>query len=165
MQATSSRLSLPLIVAVLSLAACAHSRRPGTEVPPSEYTGPAPIDPRAGTAAIRVRYEGVLPCADCTGIQTELMLLANGTYVMHETYQGKSGDGRETRGHYAMTIGTPSSPDATVFQLTPDEGDDVRAFISVEEGQALRMLDKDKEELPSPPNATLRLSGGAPLQP
>jgi heat shock protein HslJ/uncharacterized lipoprotein NlpE involved in copper resistance len=33
-------------------------------------------------------YEGVLPCADCTGIETRINLWEDGVYHMHETYLG-----------------------------------------------------------------------------
>lgn len=36
------------------------------------------------------RYEGVLPCASCMGLKTELTLEKGGTYRMSETYLGKS---------------------------------------------------------------------------
>lgn len=39
-------------------------------------------------------YEGVLPCADCEGIQTRLMLSADGHYQLSETYLGS---GEKTR--------------------------------------------------------------------
>lgn len=35
-------------------------------------------------------YFGVLPCASCPGINTHLDLLANGSYLLSETYQGKA---------------------------------------------------------------------------
>lgn len=38
-------------------------------------------------------YKGVLPCADCEGIQTELTLNKDHTFELKETYLGK-GDGK-----------------------------------------------------------------------
>ncbi len=35
-------------------------------------------------------YAGKLPCADCQGIQTELKLTADKTYLLSQTYLGKS---------------------------------------------------------------------------
>lgn len=41
-------------------------------------------------------YKGVLPCADCEGIKTELVLNADKTYELTEAYLGK-GDGKATK--------------------------------------------------------------------
>ena len=38
-------------------------------------------------------YKGILPCADCEGIKTELELNSDKTYEIKETYLGK-GDGK-----------------------------------------------------------------------
>lgn len=35
-------------------------------------------------------YKGVLPCADCEGIETELMLHKDSTYMLRQTYLGKT---------------------------------------------------------------------------
>lgn len=38
-------------------------------------------------------YQGILPCADCGGIETSLFLNEDGTFVLQEKYlQGKEGD-------------------------------------------------------------------------
>lgn len=163
MPSISSRhpLVLPL-VAALSLAACAHSQQPAE---PSNSSDVAPTG-RGGmaTTAIRARYEGVLPCADCSGIQTELMLLADGSYVMRQTYQGKGDTAYEMRGRYNTNTGTPAAPNATVYRLTPENGDD-RLFVSANGGQELRLLDQNKQEIASQNPHTLKLTGGSPVEP
>jgi len=35
-------------------------------------------------------YRGVLPCADCEGIETEIKINADLTYVISSTYLGKN---------------------------------------------------------------------------
>lgn len=35
-------------------------------------------------------YKGVLPCADCEGIETELMLHKDSTFMLRQTYLGKA---------------------------------------------------------------------------
>lgn len=37
-------------------------------------------------------YTGILPCADCSGIETILDIKADGNYTLDETYQGKKMD-------------------------------------------------------------------------
>jgi len=39
-------------------------------------------------------YKGTLPCADCSGIETELKISDDMKYTLKQTYQGK-GDGKE----------------------------------------------------------------------
>jgi uncharacterized lipoprotein NlpE involved in copper resistance len=36
-------------------------------------------------------YKGVLPCADCAGIETEITLFKDQTYTIKRKYQGKKG--------------------------------------------------------------------------
>ncbi len=38
-------------------------------------------------------FTGLLPCADCSGIDTKLTVNADGTFVMESVYKGK-GDGK-----------------------------------------------------------------------
>lgn len=42
--------------------------------------------------AMQQSYKGVLPCADCGGIETSLFLQQDGTYILSEVYQVKPKD-------------------------------------------------------------------------
>lgn len=42
-------------------------------------------------------YKGTLPCADCSGIETEITL-SNDTYTLKTTYLGKEGNSFEKKG-------------------------------------------------------------------
>ncbi|WP_088328361.1 copper resistance protein NlpE N-terminal domain-containing protein [Lacimicrobium sp. SS2-24] len=63
-------------------------------------------------------YEGVLPCADCEGIQTRLMLSANGNYQLSETYLGEDRRDFQSKGEFEWLddglrirlLGRPSAP-------------------------------------------------------
>lgn len=46
------------------------------------------------------KYRGVLPCADCEGIQTEITLNKNGTYEIARMYEGKSTEVFLEKGSY-----------------------------------------------------------------
>ena len=56
------------------------------------------------------KYTGKLPCADCEGIQTELELKDDKTYVLQETYIGGKSDGKplETKGTFTFDQKNPS---------------------------------------------------------
>ncbi|MGF1686548.1 copper resistance protein NlpE [Photobacterium japonica] len=45
-------------------------------------------------------YTGILPCASCEGIKTEVVLHKNGTYTLTELYLGEAGDAFEYEGTF-----------------------------------------------------------------
>jgi uncharacterized lipoprotein NlpE involved in copper resistance len=45
-------------------------------------------------------YQGILPCADCEGIQTEILLNPDQTYTKSETYLGKGENAFVTEGKF-----------------------------------------------------------------
>ena len=47
-------------------------------------------------------YKGLLPCADCEGIETELELKANNTYELSEEYLGKQGNEFKAKGTFSF---------------------------------------------------------------
>lgn len=69
----------------VSISSAIPERKSATVVPSADtsHTPENSLD-WAGT------YAGKLPCADCQGIQTELMLSGNKTYKLKQTYEGKS---------------------------------------------------------------------------
>lgn len=79
-------------------------------------------------------YQGVLPCADCSGLDTSLFLDEDGTFVMQETYQG-SKNGDQTFASYGQWART-----ADKLVLTSANGDK-RFFRPL--GKDLQMLDQN----------------------
>lgn len=78
-------------------------------------------------------YTGVIPCADCSGIETTLELRADGTYRLTEVYLEKK-DGRfESSGKFEW--------DAANACISLGEGEELTSYIV--EGDHLVMLDKD----------------------
>ncbi|MCU4419278.1 copper resistance protein NlpE [Acinetobacter bereziniae] len=49
-------------------------------------------------------YTGLLPCADCSGIKTKLILKSDHTYELIEEYEGVKGEGKEfkTQGSFSF---------------------------------------------------------------
>jgi copper homeostasis protein (lipoprotein) len=47
------------------------------------------------------KYKGILPCADCGGIETEIILSKNNSYVKHTKYLGKDGRVFGMKGFYS----------------------------------------------------------------
>ena len=84
-------------------------------------------------------YKGVLPCADCESIETELELNSDKTYEIKETYLGK-GDGKpfESKGSFQF-----DSKNLSVIEL--DQAGDGRKYF-VAEGY-LKALDLEGNEI------------------
>ncbi|MCH7328199.1 copper resistance protein NlpE [Acinetobacter modestus] len=84
-------------------------------------------------------YKGILPCADCEGIKTELELNLDKTYEIKETYLGK-GDGKpfESKGSFQF-----DSKNSSIIEL--DKAGDSRKYF-VAEGY-LKALDMDGKEI------------------
>lgn len=84
-------------------------------------------------------YKGILPCADCEGIKTELELNSDKTYEIKETYLGK-GDGKpfESKGSFQF-----DSKNLSIIEL--DKAGDSRKYF-VAEGY-LKALDMDGKEI------------------
>jgi len=78
-------------------------------------------------------YQGVLPCADCGGLETALFLDEDGTFVLQETYRGTK-DGDQTFADYGKWART-----ADKLVLTDSNGEK-RYFRPM--GKSLEMLDR-----------------------
>ncbi|MGR5063631.1 copper resistance protein NlpE [Photobacterium sp. DNB22_13_2] len=64
-------------------------------------------------------YTGILPCADCEGIKTELVVKKDGTFILTEVYLGKEGSAFEYEGSFnwntaGNTIALPGAGDDAV---------------------------------------------------
>jgi copper homeostasis protein (lipoprotein) len=100
------KLLLAVMASTLAIAACkpqapAESGMPAADTAPAAAE-PAPVaaESARATSATDVPFDvkgfagtfsGTLPCADCPGIDTTVTLKPDGTYAVHEVYQGKPG--------------------------------------------------------------------------
>ncbi|AXF60488.1 copper homeostasis/adhesion lipoprotein NlpE [Leclercia sp. W6] len=90
-------------------------------------------------------WRGVLPCADCEGIETSLFLEKDGTWVMNQHYQGaKAPSSFASYGSWARTA------DKLVLTDTQGEKHYFRA-----KGEGLEMLDREGNPIESQFNYTL----------
>lgn len=138
--------------AILVLAGCGKPAGKATDHAIAVTTVPA-SQVAAKTAApgeepLVLRFAGDLPCADCPGIRTELVLTrkgkgwAEGTYSLTETYLER-GPARVTTGDWTTLRGDAVDPDATVYQLNPDRTEAQRNFLRVGDDLELKVLDRD----------------------
>jgi copper homeostasis protein (lipoprotein) len=148
-------------MAALALNACGKPADKATDHAIPVTLAPASAVARPGEEPMVLRYEGVLPCADCPGIRTELTLTrkakgwAEGSYSLRETYLERGGP-RVTTGDWTTLRGDAVDPDATVYQLDPDKTEGQRNFLRVGDDLELKALDKDMKRWPSGLPDTLR---------
>ncbi|MGL5454866.1 MAG: envelope stress response activation lipoprotein NlpE [Citrobacter telavivensis] len=91
-------------------------------------------------------WRGILPCADCEGIETSLFLEKDGTWVMNERYQGV----REEPSSFASYGTWTRTADKLV--LTDSQGE--KSYYRAK-GEALEMLDREGNPIESQFNYTL----------
>ena len=91
-------------------------------------------------------WRGVLPCADCEGIDTSLFLEKDGTWVMNEHYQGA----RREPSSFASYGTWERTADKLVLTNSKGEKSYFRA-----KGDKLEMLDRNGSPIQSPLNYTL----------
>ncbi|MBN6044268.1 envelope stress response activation lipoprotein NlpE [Citrobacter sp. ku-bf4] len=91
-------------------------------------------------------WRGILPCADCEGIETSLFLEKDGTWVMNERYQGV----REEPSSFASYGTWARTADKLV--LTDSQGE--KSYYRAK-GDALEMLDREGNPIESQLNYTL----------
>lgn len=117
-------------------------------------------------------FAGILPCADCAGILTELHLYAEQPsgraerYELTEAYLGaRDGTGSSigTTGPWAVLRGSAVDKDAKVIQLEIGPRDARRNFLEIGDDE-LRLLDRNQREIFSTaPHSLYRVSELPPL--
>jgi copper homeostasis protein (lipoprotein) len=111
-------------------------------------------------------FAGVLPCADCAGILTELRLFSEQPsghptrYELTETYLGArdGGGSLSTTNRWALLRGTASDADAAVVQLDLGRVDARKNFVRAGDDE-LRLIDRNLKEIPPAlPHSLYRVS-------
>lgn len=144
---------LALTLALL-MAACSPPVAKAPPPPPPAATAPAP-------EAMIMSFSGLLPCADCPGLKTELTLTrdapysGDGTYRLVETYLERGAPFTST-GVWGTLRGDAIDPDATVYELNPEKAEGRRHFKRVGNDEALKVLDGDMKPLPDSLPSTLK---------
>lgn len=114
-------------------------------------------------------FAGILPCADCAGILTELRLYAERPsgrpthYELTETYLGARDGDRSigTAGPWTNLRGSADDRDATVVQIDLGRVDARKNFLRVGNDE-LRLLDRNRKEILSAASHSLHLVSELP---
>jgi copper homeostasis protein (lipoprotein) len=114
-------------------------------------------------------YRGVLPCADCPGIDTTVRLFAaadgaqdHGSYLIRRTYQERKSSYAET-GSWTLEKGTPGDASAAVYVLKPKTGSGVTNFLQVSANE-IKQLDNDRKPFAGTVNFSLKRVGANAAQ-
>jgi uncharacterized lipoprotein NlpE involved in copper resistance len=109
-------------------------------------------------------YHGVLPCADCPGIDTTVRLFAaadgaegHGQYLIKRTYQERKSSYTEA-GTWTLEKGTPNDASASVYVLKPKTGSGVTNFLRVSNAE-IKQLDNDRKPFTGNVNFSLKRTG------
>lgn len=147
-----------LIPVVLILALLGACRQQAGDAGPHAHEAVAPV----ADAVHERRWHAVLPCADCEGIDTELLLIQQGEqreYVLTESYLGVEDEGDTVfhrQGSWAVSHGLGDDPGAVVYTLDAEDAARRRAFVRLADGR-LEMLDRAGGRIDSRLDYTLRL--------
>jgi len=150
-------------LAALALSACnkpaeapaapADAPKAAEPAAPAEPT-PAPVAEAApaafDAAAFAGTFSGTLPCADCSGIDTQLQLKADGSYALDESYQGKKdgnfkGDGTWTAEENGKRV-----------RLDPNSKTEQDRLFEIASKDEIRMLDTEGKAIDSQLNYSLK---------
>lgn len=102
------------------------------------------------------KYIGILPCASCEGIETELILY-NDSYELKEVYIGDEGSVPSVeKGKLAVERGFENDKDATLYILNPDKPVFRNYYVSFTGNNNLIKLDRDMKIIGSDDNYSLK---------
>jgi len=124
-------------------AACKEKPQAPQNLPP---TAEQALSAYAGT------YNGILPCADCSGIDTELTLNLDGTFTLIEFYLSQESDLYLTEGTWKLS----NDFDHAVLIPAPEGGRRQQHLYYKLRGIDLDKLDMQAKPIESNLNYTLR---------
>lgn len=110
-------------------------------------------------------YKGMLPCADCSGLDTELRLYAKGKFDTTDTFFLRTRtylatrDGNRTytdRGEWFVLKGDAVNPDATVYQFIVDKPEQSEYLLL--QGNTLKPLDNQLKPIELPADSRINLT-------
>lgn len=107
----------------------------------------------------RTTYSGTLPCGDCSGIETTLVLYQNEdkqptTYKMTSIYTGKNVDPLVENGKWTIESGQGAYHSETIYKLSSEAGSEQNFILS---NDSLQLLDGSGNRLPGSLPSTLEL--------
>jgi uncharacterized lipoprotein NlpE involved in copper resistance len=156
-------LAIAIALATLSIAGCKREAAapPAVAAAPAEeiksaviseidHGSPASAAPAFDIKAFAGLYAGLLPCADCPGIDTSIAFTPEGTYSMSETYQADGGGSFVSKGTWTVR------EDGKTVLLDPEDKEERDRWYEVVSANELRTLDRDGKAIDSKLDYSLR---------
>ncbi|GAA5075855.1 copper resistance protein NlpE [Lysobacter panacisoli] len=138
----------------LALVACKPQTpaEPATSATPATEAAPATPAPAADAATAAAPFDakafagtfaGTLPCADCPGIDTRIVLAADGTYTLTETYQDRPAPPNKGDGTWTV------EESDTRLRLDPNSKSDNDRLFAILSKDEIRQLDQQGKAIES----------------
>ena len=122
-------------------AAPAAAETPAAPVPDAvtavvNHASPASDNPDFDVKAFAGTYAGILPCADCPGIDSTIAFTPEGSYTLSETYQDADKSSFLSKGTWSLR------GDGKAIQLDPEDKDEFDRAFAIVSPTELRALDQ-----------------------
>lgn len=149
------------------LAGCQKKEAPAPKPAAQETQSVAQTTPATDTLIVEKVYEGILPCADCSGIKTQVKVnrkegdTAASVFEMTQTYMGKEPNHVfVTKGNYALQRGLDDDSNATVYIFNPEKSKDEQGYYAIysNDPNTMYVLDRDMKKNRSDLNYALKLT-------
>ncbi|MCB8889093.1 copper resistance protein NlpE N-terminal domain-containing protein [Vreelandella malpeensis] len=105
-----------------------------------------------GVSASQANYQGTLPCRNCDGIDLDVTLEGSETsapqertFELQASYRNhpQTPPNENYAGNWEVLTGTPSDPDATVYELTPNGDGQIYYFQKISD-RTLELIDPER---------------------
>jgi len=108
-------------------------------------------------------FIGILPCADCEGIETKLTLHTNAqsspsSYILTETYLGAEDKQFTYTGNWKLQIGGKRDKTAEIYVVHIEDENTTRSFLKINDTE-LELLDQNQNIITSKENYSLKRVG------
>jgi copper homeostasis protein (lipoprotein) len=113
------------------------STAPAADARPSAQSAPFDVKAFAGT------FTGTLPCADCPGIGTRIVLAGDGTYAISESYEERSAPELKGDGTWTVEEGNQR------LRLDPNSKSDPDRLFAILSHDEIRQLDLEGKPIES----------------
>lgn len=108
--------------------------------------------PQEEEATAQTSYQGSLPCRNCDGIDLDVTMMGEETsaaeertFTLNASYRNhpQNPPDENYEGNWEVLSGTPSNPDATVYELTPNGDGQIYYFLRIDES-TLELIDPER---------------------
>lgn len=151
---------LILTAILIQLASCNSKKQEMVDT--EDVTDSTEIQTREEKTDTMLVFEGLLPCADCEGIETILKIdQINNKFELSSTYKGKSPEKEfKEKGNINTERGLESDPDGTIYILNWDKPEKEQVYYGYysKNPEKLYMLDRNRKVIKSKLDYSLTLN-------